>query len=121
MSPPHSVAAGFRSQTPRSSLSSAGARASRLTGRRCGLLERDRAPDPARPRVRGGFRGRKVLASTRRAFMNARMGRVDFQADKADDVVSHVRENIVPRYEETEGVKGFTLLLDRARGEGIGI
>jgi heme-degrading monooxygenase HmoA len=53
--------------------------------------------------------------------MNARIGRVEFQTDKADDVVSHVRENIVPRYEETDGFKGFTLLLDRSRGEGIGI
>jgi heme-degrading monooxygenase HmoA len=53
--------------------------------------------------------------------MNARIGRVDFESEKADDVVSHVRENVVPRYEETDGFKGFTLLLDRSRGEGIGI
>jgi heme-degrading monooxygenase HmoA len=53
--------------------------------------------------------------------MNARIGRVQFQPDRADDVLSHVRETVVPRYEETDGFKGFTLLLDRARGEGIGI
>ena len=53
--------------------------------------------------------------------MNARMGRVDFEQDKADDVVSHVRENVVPMYEGTDGFKGFTLLLDRSNGEGIGI
>jgi heme-degrading monooxygenase HmoA len=53
--------------------------------------------------------------------MNARIGRVDFQTDKADDLVSHVRENVVPRYEQADGYKGFTLLLDRSRGEGIGI
>lgn len=53
--------------------------------------------------------------------MNARMGRVDFQPDKADEVVSHVRENVVPQYEGTDGFKGFTLLLDRSGGEGIGI
>jgi hypothetical protein len=29
--------------------------------------------------------------------------------------------NIVPRYEETDGFKGFTLLLDRSGGQGIGI
>ncbi len=53
--------------------------------------------------------------------MHARTGRIQFEPDRADDVVSHVRENIVPRYEETDGFKGFTLLLDRSRGEGLGI
>jgi len=53
--------------------------------------------------------------------MHARIGRVEFQTDKADEVTSHVRENVVPRYEEADGFKGFTLLLDSSRGEGIGI
>jgi len=53
--------------------------------------------------------------------MNARIGRIEFQPDKADDVVGHVRENVVPKYEETDGFKGFTLLLDRSRGDCIGI
>src|SRR3954451_5935509 len=53
--------------------------------------------------------------------MNARMGRVSFSSDKADDVIRHVNEVIVPKYEESEGYKGFTLLLDRSGGEGIGI
>jgi heme-degrading monooxygenase HmoA len=53
--------------------------------------------------------------------MNARMGRVSFSADKADDMISHVRAEIVPRYEQSPGFKGFTLLLDRSGGEGIGI
>ena len=53
--------------------------------------------------------------------MHARMGRVDFQPDKADDVINHVRENVVPQYDEADGFKGFTLLLDRSNGEGIGI
>jgi heme-degrading monooxygenase HmoA len=53
--------------------------------------------------------------------MHARIGRVEFQSDKADDVVSHVRETIVPKYVEADGFKGFTLLLDRSGGEGIGI
>jgi heme-degrading monooxygenase HmoA len=35
--------------------------------------------------------------------------------------VSRVRDTIVPRYEQSDGVKGFTLLLDRSRGEGLGI
>jgi heme-degrading monooxygenase HmoA len=53
--------------------------------------------------------------------VNARMGRVSFSADKADDVISHVRAEIVPRYEQSPGFKGFTLLVDRAGGEGLGI
>jgi heme-degrading monooxygenase HmoA len=53
--------------------------------------------------------------------MNARMGRVSFSPDKADDVVSHVRESIVPSYESADGFKGFTLLVDRSGGTGIGI
>jgi heme-degrading monooxygenase HmoA len=53
--------------------------------------------------------------------MHARMGRVDFQSDKADEVVNHVRENVVPRLEEADGFKGFTLLVDRSGGEGLGL
>jgi heme-degrading monooxygenase HmoA len=53
--------------------------------------------------------------------MHARTGRVTFSPDRADDVVGHVRESVVPKYEQSDGFKGFTLLLDRARGEGIGI
>jgi len=49
------------------------------------------------------------------------MGRITFSPDKADDVTGHVRENVVPRYDGVEGFKGFTLLLDRSRGEGFGI
>ena len=53
--------------------------------------------------------------------MNARIGRISFSPDQVDDVTAHVRENVVPKYEGTDGFKGFTLLLDRSGGEGIGI
>ena len=53
--------------------------------------------------------------------MHARTGRISFSPEKADEVVSHVRETIVPKYEQSDGFKGFTLLLDRSGGEGIGI
>jgi heme-degrading monooxygenase HmoA len=53
--------------------------------------------------------------------MHARIGRVSFSPDKAYQLVSHVRETIVPKYESSDGFKGFTLLLDRSSGEGIGI
>jgi heme-degrading monooxygenase HmoA len=49
------------------------------------------------------------------------MGRVSFSPDQADQVIAHVRDQIVPKYEDTDGFKGFTLLLDRSNGEGIGL
>lgn len=36
-------------------------------------------------------------------------------------VTSHIRDNVVPNYEGADGFKGFTLLLDTANGEAIGI
>ena len=53
--------------------------------------------------------------------MHARTGRVSFSPDKADEMVSHVLDTILPKYENSDGFKGFTLLLDRSAGEGIGI
>ena|SRR5436190_23269909 len=53
--------------------------------------------------------------------MHARIGRVSFSPDKADDAVSTVKETVVPRLEETDGFKGFTLLVDRSGGKGLGI
>lgn len=53
--------------------------------------------------------------------MRARTGRVSFSPDKADELVRYAQDTIVPRYESSEGFKGFTLLVDRSSGEGIGI
>lgn len=53
--------------------------------------------------------------------MHARTGRVSFSPDKADEMVRYAQDTIVPRYESSEGFKGFTLLVDRSSGEGIGI
>jgi hypothetical protein len=53
--------------------------------------------------------------------MHARIGRVTFLPDKADEVIGHVKEVIVPRFEASEGYKGYTLLIDRSSGAGIGI
>jgi len=53
--------------------------------------------------------------------MHARMGRVSFEREKADEMVSHVKDTIVPTYEGMDGFKGFTLLVDRDGGVGIGI
>jgi heme-degrading monooxygenase HmoA len=53
--------------------------------------------------------------------MHARAGRVSFSPDKADEVINSVRDSVLPRIQQSEGFKGFTLLVDRSRGEGIGI
>ena len=53
--------------------------------------------------------------------MNARLGRITFAADKVKEVVGRVESDVVPLYEQSKGFKGFTLLLDRASGQGIGI
>lgn len=53
--------------------------------------------------------------------MHVRMGRVSFSPDNADKLIEHIREQVVPKYEASDGFKGFTLLLDRSSGEGIGL
>jgi heme-degrading monooxygenase HmoA len=53
--------------------------------------------------------------------MHARIGRVSFSPDKADQLANHVRDTIVPEYQQKNGFKGFTLLIDRQGGEGLGI
>jgi hypothetical protein len=53
--------------------------------------------------------------------MHARAGRVSFSPERVDDMLSYARDTIVPKYEQSEGFKGFTLLVDRASGRGIGI
>lgn len=53
--------------------------------------------------------------------MHARIGRVSFSPDRSDELVSHVRDTIVPNYEQSDGFKGFTLLLDRSGGTGLGV
>lgn len=53
--------------------------------------------------------------------MHARIGRISFSPETKDELTSHVRDNVVPKYEDTDGFKGFTLLLDTSRGEAIGI
>jgi len=53
--------------------------------------------------------------------MHARIGRVSFPADRADDAVNQVKQDVVPMLEQADGFKGFTLLVDRSGGEGLGI
>jgi heme-degrading monooxygenase HmoA len=53
--------------------------------------------------------------------MHARIGRITYSPENSDQLTSHVRDNVVPNYEDAAGYKGFTLLLDASRGEAIGI
>ena len=52
--------------------------------------------------------------------MHARTGRVSFSPERADEVIGRVRE-IVAQFRQQPGFERFTLLIDRANGEGIGI
>src|SRR5947199_9653906 len=85
-----------------------------------GSLVRRRVRRPSCTGHNGELRSRRQH-QRRGAAMHARTGRVSFSPDKADEMVSHVRDTIVPNYESSEGFKGFTLLLDRSSGQGIGI
>jgi heme-degrading monooxygenase HmoA len=53
--------------------------------------------------------------------VHARTGRVSFSPDKADEMISRVSEEVVPRYQGADGFKGFTLLIDRSSGKALGI
>ena len=53
--------------------------------------------------------------------MHARIGRISFSPDKAEETTNNVKQNVVPRLEQQDGFKGFTLLIDRSSGEGLGI
>ncbi|HEX8854516.1 MAG TPA: hypothetical protein VF752_02875 [Thermoleophilaceae bacterium] len=53
--------------------------------------------------------------------MHARIGRITYSPEKADDLKKFVQETTVPRYEGADGYKGFTLLLDSSSGQAIGI
>ena len=53
--------------------------------------------------------------------MHVRTGRVSFSPDKVDDLISHVRDTIIPMYEGTDGYKGFRLLVDRESGRAQGV
>ena len=52
--------------------------------------------------------------------MHARTGRVSFSPEKADEVTNRVKQ-LVARYQGQDGFKRFTLLIDRDRGEALGI
>ena len=52
--------------------------------------------------------------------MHARVTTLQVDPSKIDDVVAGLRDNDVPRFEQMEGFKGFTLLVDRDSGKVSG-
>lgn len=53
--------------------------------------------------------------------MYARTGRVSFSSDRTDAMVEHVRQHVVPMYEDRDGFRGFRLLVDRQNGTALGV
>jgi heme-degrading monooxygenase HmoA len=53
--------------------------------------------------------------------MHARISTLQLDASRVDDAVSRVKEQVVPDLEQTDGFKGFTLMVDRQSGEAVGV
>ena len=49
--------------------------------------------------------------------MHARVTTMKVDPSKIDDLVAGLKENDVPRFEQMDGYKGFTLLVDRTEGK----
>jgi heme-degrading monooxygenase HmoA len=48
--------------------------------------------------------------------MHARVSWIEGQADRVDDAIKEVKEDVVPQLEQQNGFKGFTLFVDRENG-----
>ena len=52
--------------------------------------------------------------------MYARVTTIQMDPSRIDEAVRQLEENDVPRFKEMSGFKGFTLLVDRDGGKGVG-
>ena len=52
--------------------------------------------------------------------MYARVTTIQMDPARTDDAIRGLRENDVPMFEQIDGFKGFTLLVDRESGKVIG-
>jgi heme-degrading monooxygenase HmoA len=52
--------------------------------------------------------------------MHARVTTIQMDPARIDDAVRGLRENDIPQFEQIDGFKGFTLLVDREGGKAIG-
>lgn len=53
--------------------------------------------------------------------MHARSAVVEMSADKVDAAIRQFEDELLPRYREISGYKGFTLLVDREGGKALGV
>jgi len=53
--------------------------------------------------------------------MHARVTTIQMDPSRIDDAVRGLRENDIPQFEQIDGFKGFTLLVDRQGGKAIGV
>jgi heme-degrading monooxygenase HmoA len=53
--------------------------------------------------------------------MHARVSTLQMEGARIDDAVGRLKEEIVPDLEQTDGFKGFTLMVDRQSGKVVGV
>ena len=53
--------------------------------------------------------------------MHARSGSLEVAPDRLDDAIARFEQELVPRYREQSGYKGFTMLVDRESGKVHGL
>jgi heme-degrading monooxygenase HmoA len=53
--------------------------------------------------------------------MHARISTLQMEPSRIDDAVSRLKEEVVPDLEQTDGYKGFTLMVDRQSGKAVGV
>ena len=53
--------------------------------------------------------------------MHARISTLEMEPARIDDMVGLAKEQIVPALEQSDGFKGFTLMVDRQSGKGVGV
>lgn len=53
--------------------------------------------------------------------MHARTGTLNVSPERIDDTVRQLEADQLPRFQEQQGYKGFTILADRESGKMIGI
>jgi heme-degrading monooxygenase HmoA len=53
--------------------------------------------------------------------MHARISSLQMEPSRIDDAVSGLKERDLPEFEQIDGFKGFTLMVDRQSGKGVGV
>ena len=53
--------------------------------------------------------------------MHARSGSLEVAPERLDDAIARFEQELVPRYREQSGYKGFTMLVDRESGKVHGL